>query len=671
MRMFKKLICMSQAGANGSGGGGSSDITITGDTGGPLTSNSFTFTGGTSGLVFNGAGTTETLAVNFDGVALTTANVVTETGNQLGTAVITGGTNVTIDATSTPNQIIINASGGSGGITTINGDTSNTGSSTTPTIYADNTANNCGASVLFSGDATSTLTLNVTDSKGNTHIGNVSGYSNASAFVGESTSIGYGCLAALGTSGNASAADQNTAIGYSVLAGINGSGFINYPKFNTAIGAYSGSNYTGYETNNVLINSNGVMGESNVIRISDSQSNYAPAAAAYIGGIDGVALTTANVVTEVSDQLGTAVITGGTGITIDAISTPNQIIINASGGGGAGTITGNDGTPEAQVGGNWDIVTSNSTVTFAGSAGTETINFAGDSNNNIILGTAPAGIGSGGATLNIGIGNNCLTAITSDTNNIALGANALSSLNGATNGGNNVVLGVNSCLNMSTGFGNVVLGYHTMSNPSSNLTGDHNIVLGANAGGYYLSSENSNILLNSAGQPGDSGVLRIGDGSNIGSAALSSVYINGIDGVALTTANVVTETGNQLGTAVLTPGAGITIDATSTPNEIIIELTPSSERYKESIAPISDSSAILKLQPVTFQYKPNLANISKADAASSHYGFIAEEVQKILPNLTFNDSSGQVNGVRYNEIIPLLLSEIQKLRKDVDDLKGK
>ena len=35
--------------------------------------------------------------------------------------------------------------GGGGGITTINGDTGNTGSSTTPTIYADNASLTCGS----------------------------------------------------------------------------------------------------------------------------------------------------------------------------------------------------------------------------------------------------------------------------------------------------------------------------------------------------------------------------------------------------------------------------------------------------------------------------------------------------------------------------------------------
>jgi hypothetical protein len=40
----------------------SASISITGDTGGALTGSSFTFTGGTTGLTFNGAGTTETVA---------------------------------------------------------------------------------------------------------------------------------------------------------------------------------------------------------------------------------------------------------------------------------------------------------------------------------------------------------------------------------------------------------------------------------------------------------------------------------------------------------------------------------------------------------------------------------------------------------------------------------
>ena len=85
--------------------------------------------------------------------------------------------------------------GGGGGITTINGDTGNTGTSTTPTIYADNAALTCGSTVQFTGDDTSTLTLNVTDSSANIIIGLNAG--NASLLgdgASYNTSVGAGCF---------------------------------------------------------------------------------------------------------------------------------------------------------------------------------------------------------------------------------------------------------------------------------------------------------------------------------------------------------------------------------------------------------------------------------------------------------------------------------------------
>ncbi len=68
-------------GALGSDAGAASSISITGDSGGALTGNAFTFTGGSTGLTFAGAGSTETL-----GGTLAIAN---------------GGTNATSMATST------------------------------------------------------------------------------------------------------------------------------------------------------------------------------------------------------------------------------------------------------------------------------------------------------------------------------------------------------------------------------------------------------------------------------------------------------------------------------------------------------------------------------------------------------------------------------------------
>lgn len=87
-----------------------SAITITGDSGGPLgPSNAFTFTGGTTGLVFNGAGTTETL-----GGTLAIANGGTNATSMATTdgTVYFDGTRLVTTATGTIGQVL--TSGGAG-----------------------------------------------------------------------------------------------------------------------------------------------------------------------------------------------------------------------------------------------------------------------------------------------------------------------------------------------------------------------------------------------------------------------------------------------------------------------------------------------------------------------------------------------------------------------------
>jgi hypothetical protein len=67
----------------------------------------------------------------------------------------------------------------------------------------------------------------------------------------------------------------------------------------------------------------------------------------------------------------------------------------------------------------------------------------------------------------------------------------------------------------------------------------------------------------------------------------------------------------------------------------------------------------MKLRPVKFRYK-------KADASGAkpiQYGLIAEEVAKVYPELVVRDATtGRIDGVRYDELAPMLLNEI-KLEK--------
>ena len=51
------------------------------------------------------------------------------------------------------------------------------------------------------------------------------------------------------------------------------------------------------------------------------------------------------------------------------------------------------------------------------------------------------------------------------------------------------------------------------------------------------------------------------------------------------------------------------------------------------------------------------------------YGLIAEEVDKGYPELVIHDAQGQIQGVRYDELAPILLSQLQQQRGEIDQLK--
>lgn len=91
----------------------------------------------------------------------------------------------------------------------------------------------------------------------------------------------------------------------------------------------------------------------------------------------------------------------------------------------------------------------------------------------------------------------------------------------------------------------------------------------------------------------------------------------------------------------------------------------SSRRFKENIQDMnSDSSDILNLRPVTFDY----INDSRPDR---QYGLIAEEVYETMPQLVSFDKDGLVQTVKYHDLVPMLLNEIQKLNKRVEQLEQK
>jgi hypothetical protein len=101
----------------------------------------------------------------------------------------------------------------------------------------------------------------------------------------------------------------------------------------------------------------------------------------------------------------------------------------------------------------------------------------------------------------------------------------------------------------------------------------------------------------------------------------------------------------------------------------------SSKEYKTSICEYStDSCMFMKLKPVTYDYKEEWKHLGKELKSGTQIGLIAEDTSEVFPELAVlkeEENEKVVRNVDYEKLSIVLLSEVQKLRKEVDDLKTK
>ena len=89
----------------------------------------------------------------------------------------------------------------------------------------------------------------------------------------------------------------------------------------------------------------------------------------------------------------------------------------------------------------------------------------------------------------------------------------------------------------------------------------------------------------------------------------------------------------------------------------------SSARYKEAIKPMgSASEAVLALQPVKFHYKKELD-----PKGIPQFGLVAEQVEKVNPDLVARDEQGKPYTVRYEAVNAMLLNEFLKEHRKVEE----
>ena len=180
-----------------------------------------------------------------------------------------------------------------------------------------------------------------------------------------------------------------------------------------------------------------------------------------------------------------------------------------------------------------------------------------------------------------------------------------------TTGNYNTASGGLALLRNTNGNENTAVGYGALYYN----TGSGNIALGT-AAGENLTSGNNNFVIGNVGVAEDSGTIRIGT-------------VGVPDG--------------QLG------------------------VRASSARYKEAIKPMDKASeAILALKPVTFRSKHDLD-----PEGIPQFGFVAEEVEKVNPDLVARDEQGKPYTVRYEAVNAMLLNEFLKEHRKVEEQESK
>ena len=92
-----------------------------------------------------------------------------------------------------------------------------------------------------------------------------------------------------------------------------------------------------------------------------------------------------------------------------------------------------------------------------------------------------------------------------------------------------------------------------------------------------------------------------------------------------------------------------------------ISTCSSSLRYKTNIAPFSGGMNIIKgLRPISFEWKQNRVK---------DIGLGAEEVVKVEPLLTFRNDSGEIEGVKYNQLSAVFINAFKEQQAEIEALR--
>jgi len=259
---------------------------------------------------------------------------------------------------------------------------------------------------------------------------------------------------------------------------------------------------------------------------------------------------------------------------------------------------------------------------------------------------------------NVGIGTANPSATLTVNGNLVAGSGSLAS------GSNAVAMGVNT---RATGFISTSLGsntrasnfYSTAMGASSRASGIASTAMGRNtiasgnfstSMGYYTTASGSysTVMGNNTTASGSNSTM-IGKG------------YNGFSGWIKLTNNV----SNSFAVGYMSSWSDTTPEFQVRSGQILFNgavVHSSDRRLKENIKPLPDNTLdkILNMEGVSFNWK---------EGGKKDIGFIAQDVEKVYPDLVYTDKETGMKSIQYINLIAPLVEAVKEQQKQIEDLK--
>ena len=287
---------------------------------------------------------------------------------------------------------------------------------------------------------------------------------------------------------------------------------------------------------------------------------------------------------------------------------------------------------------------------------------------------------------NVGVGNVTLGNNTTGGYNTSIGHQSLAQ---NTTSNNNTAVGYQAGYSQTTFGANTFIGYQAGYTQNNTSAYTYNTFVGYQAGYATTTAVKCTIL---GGYSGNQGGLDIRTASNYivlsdGDGNPRGIFDNSGNFLVWTTSSTTTpasgvqlNNGSSIGTvavghasgtatgnyfATFSYNSGIIGSITQNGISAVLYNITSDQRLKENIQDADDASALVdSLKVRQFDWK--------SDGSHQRYGFVAQELAAVAPEAVYQPADPEeMMAVDYSKLVPMLVKEIQSLRKRLAALEAK